>query len=132
MSCRFAPSNLFAVTADGAVKHLSSEKALKEFFRTHLPPVLSDADAKSAVQAWLRMAEELYQDGYFAFKIEQDSLGVQSRDGKRVAPGRARVTEGGEGQISATLTFDRKGKLVNTSTEAALKPGGARPAGARP
>ncbi len=128
----YKTSNLFAVAADGTVKPLADEKALKEFFRTALSPVGDDAEAKAALKAWLRLAEELHQDGYFTFKRDEDSLQVRSHDGKRTVSGKARATEGGEGQISATLTFDKDGKLAEATTEASVKAGGARPAGGRP
>jgi hypothetical protein len=127
----FKTNNLFAVAADGTIRHLKDDKDLKEFFRSSLSPVSSDAEAKTACEAWLRLAEELHQDGYYAFTLVNDSVQVHSRDGTRLVSGKARVTEGGEGQVSATLSFDRGGKLAEASTEAALKPG-ARPAGARP
>src|SRR5262245_49889390 len=128
----FKNSNLFAVSTAGMVKRLSDGKALKEFFRENLPAVTSDKEAKAALRAWLRLAEELHQDGYYQFKILEDAAKARSRGGKRIVSGKARVTRGGEGQISATLTFDADGKLAEASTEAKLKPTGARPAGARP
>ena len=128
----FKASNLFAVAADGTVTRLVNEKALKEYFHAFALAANSDADAKAVLRAWLRLAEELHQDGYFGFELVPDSVDVRACNGVRVASGRVRVIDGGEGQIRSTLSFDGQGKLTDASTEATLKAGGARPLSGRP
>lgn len=51
-------TNLFVVRPDGAVEHLAPVGALEVFFRATLRPAMTDAEAKDAARAWLRLVEE--------------------------------------------------------------------------
>ena len=53
-----------------------------------------DAQAKAALRAWLRLAQELHQDGYYTFAIVKDSLKVHTREGKRTASGNRWMRQG--------------------------------------
>jgi hypothetical protein len=125
-------NNLFLVSPDGQVKRLADVQALESLFRSALPPVKDDPHAKTAVQAWLRLVQEMYQDGYVQFAIPLESLAVTSDSGKRTASGKARVTQGGKGEITSTLTFNAEGKLSQQKTTADVRPAGERPVSPRP
>jgi hypothetical protein len=120
-----ALSSLYAVPRgnQGEVKLLTNYETLDTFFRDQLAPVLSDDQAKTAVRAWLRLAEALEQDGYYTFELLEDSLKVAPADGGRTASGRVVVKRGGNGEITATLAFDAQGKLVKVERGGKLKPG---------
>lgn len=122
-------NNLFAIGRDKSVDWLADCVALKGFFREHLPPVKSDADGRNALKAWLRFAEELHQDGYYTFRLSADSVGARVEGDKRIAFGEARVIEGGDGYVKATIKFDKAGKVLDASAEVRIKASGARPAG---
>ena len=48
---------------------------------------------------------------------------VAPQDGKRVVRGKLVVTEGGKGEINATLTFDGAGKFVKLEQTGKVLPG---------
>jgi hypothetical protein len=111
--------NLFAVK-DGKAQLL---KGLEPFFRDNLAAVKTDDAAKQAARAWLRLQEELIQDGFYKFALVEDSLKVTPEKGGRQATGRVTVTAGGTGAFSATLSFDAAGKLVKATVESKVHQG---------
>ncbi len=119
-------NNLFSVKPDGSVERIADAGALKSFFRAVLPPVRTEAEAKDAAKAWLRLAEELHQDGFFQFSIPDNSIRVtRATNGGLQVSGKAAVTPqgGNTGAISASLTFDRAGTLAEASESAQIHPG---------
>jgi hypothetical protein len=108
------PSNLVVEPPQGPAELITESKALEPVFRaaTALAPVKDDSHARDAVKAWLRLAEELYQDGYFQFSVPADSVVIATEDGRRTARGKFVVTRGGKGEIGVILTFDAAGKLI--------------------
>ena len=119
-------NNLFVVRPDGTVDHLANVGALEGFFKAALRPVTTDAEAKDAAKAWLRLAEEFHQDGFLQFSIPDDALNIVSLpNGNREVTGKATVTpQGGNlGEISASLTFGGNGPLLTASESASIKRG---------
>lgn len=116
-------NNVFAVTKDGKVRHLTDTKGLEDFFRTMHSPVTNAESAKDAVRAWLRLSEEFKQDGFFKFFVPQDSLVVQESKAGWTASGRVVVTRGGKGDIAADLTFTGDGKLATVQETVTVKSG---------
>ncbi len=119
-------NNLFIVKPDGSVEHIPDTEMLKEFFRTSLAPVTTQARARDTAKAWLRLAEELYQDGFFQFSIPDGSIHVTTmKNGGLQVSGKAVVNQqgGNTGAISASLTFDRAGELAEVSESAQIHPG---------
>jgi hypothetical protein len=115
--------NLFAVKKDGTVRHITGTKALEEFFRNTLGLVTDDHSAKNSTEAWLRLTEELKQDGFFKFSIPKESLTVaRSKSGWR-ASGRVIVTQGGKGEIGAALSFAESGRLTSVDETNTVKAG---------
>ena len=119
-------TNLFVVGADGAGDPLANTGALEAFFRTSLRPATTDAEAKEAAKAWLRLVEEFHQDGFFQFSIPDDTVKiVPLPNGGREATGIAQVVPhgGNQGQISASMTFSGSGQLLAASETANIKRG---------
>jgi hypothetical protein len=121
-----ASNNLFVVRPNGSVEHLRDVGVLEVFFRAALRPVTTDAQAQDGARAWLRLAQEFRQDGFFQFSIPDDSLKVVSlANGGREVTGKVVVTPqgGNQGEIAVTLTFDARGSLVTVSESANIKRG---------
>lgn len=119
-------NNLFVVKPDGSVEHIADTTALERFFRATLAPVRTEIEAKAAAKAWLRLTQELRQDGFFQFSVPEGSLRIaRAATGGRRVTGRAVVDPrgGNQGEIVASLTFDQAGKLANVSETATIKRG---------
>jgi len=119
-------SNLLVVGKDDSVTVLVDPPALENFFRSTLSPVTTEAQARAAAGAWLRLSEELAQDGFLAFSIPEDSVtvGPEASGGRRVT-GKAVVAPhaGDRGEIDATLIFDPRGRLVSVTETRNIKRG---------
>jgi hypothetical protein len=115
-------SNLFAVTKDGKAEHLKDVKTLEKFFRAQSPVVKTEADAKAALAAWLTLSPEYRQDGMFKFEVLEKDFGSDAKD-DLVVRGRAMVSQGGNGEITAELTYDKEGKLAKAVERDAIRPG---------
>jgi hypothetical protein len=116
-------SNLYAVGPDGKPQLLMESKELEAFFKANLSPAKTDDAAKDAARAYVRLAEELHQDGFFKFALQDDSTKIgEGKEGKR-ATARAVVMAGGNGELGAALTFDDAGKLTKAVENAKIKPG---------
>lgn len=116
-------ANLFAVGPDGKASLLKESKSLQDFFKANMSPAKDDDAAKDAVRAYVRLVEELHQDGFYKFALQDDSTKIgESKDGKTAAA-RAMVTGGGNGEIGATLAFDKDGQLKTVDEKVNLKEG---------
>ncbi len=115
-------SNIFAVAKDGKAEHLKDVKTLEKFFRTQYPVVKTEADAKSALAAWLTLSPEYRQDGMFKFEVLEKDFGSDTKD-NLVVRGRALVSQGGNGELTAELTFDKEGRLAKAVEREAIRPG---------
>ena len=63
------------------------------------------------------------QDGYSQFVLQDDSTKLTVWPLGRAARGKVVLMSGGNGEITAALTFDAAGNLVDVSQTASLKPG---------
>jgi hypothetical protein len=79
-------------------------------------------EAENAIQAWLRAAAELNQDGFYKFTVK--SGGAALKGDTITATGTAPVDPAGgnKGEVKATLTF-KDGKLTTAETKANLTAG---------
>jgi hypothetical protein len=111
--------NLFVVKEGKVVQHLTEAKQLEKFFQDTLAPAKDDAARKTATRAWLALAPEFMQDGFFKFKIVDDAIKVDSKKGT----GTVVVMAGGSGEITSTVNFDDAGKLVSASDAPKVRPG---------
>ncbi len=113
--------NLFVVKPDASVEYLSDTETLKNFFRATLAPITTQASARDAAKAWLQLAQEFHQDGFFRFSISDDSIQVSTTgNGGLEVSGKAVVNPqgGNKGEIAASLAFDTAGVLTNVSESA--------------
>jgi hypothetical protein len=119
-------NNIFIVSGQ-QTQLITDAAALQRFFTGELPRIESGAAAESAAQAWLRLVQELHQDGFFRFGEPTISGPVMTRD---QPPSNIRITgtlpvtpnNGDMGQIATTLVFER-GKLSSASDKVDLKQG---------
>src|SRR5207244_471927 len=93
-------SNIYAVDGDGKVNLINSVDSLKTFFNKGRFGAKDDAK-KDVVRAYLRLVQELHQDGFYKFKTDDDSLKVE---GDKVS-GKVTITGGGNGDINVAITF---------------------------
>jgi hypothetical protein len=115
--------NVIAVPSEGKVVPLSDVKQLEKFFVEKAPK----ADAKvgeTILNAWLRLSQELAQDGFYRFNPPLESAGAASSDGKMQLSAAVKVDPAGgnKGEIKATIHFD-KGTIVKIDHKVDLSPG---------
>jgi hypothetical protein len=116
-------SNVFAVDRDGKVTVLTDAKELEKFFRANLAPAKEDDPLKDAARAWVRLAQQFRQDGFFKFSLMDDATKVSPEEGGKSATATVVAMQGGSGTLSATLTFDEAGKLAKVAETNKLRPG---------
>jgi hypothetical protein len=116
-------ANLYAVGPDGKLQLMKDPDTFHAFMTANLGPAKDDDAAKDAARAYVRLAEEMWQDGFFKYKLEDDSTKVEPTDDGKNASARAVVTAGGNGEIGATLAFDKDGKYKEAKDSIRLKPG---------
>jgi hypothetical protein len=118
------PSNLYAVEKDGTVVHLANSDELTAFFQKHAPAVKEMDAAKRVARAYVRLAEEWRQDGFFQFTIPDQTVTAQAADKVIKASAKAVASGGGNrGEITATLSFDGDGKLASAKDEGEMHEG---------
>jgi hypothetical protein len=115
-------SNLFVVGNDNKPKLLNTAKDLKKFFEDKVQGATTEAKAKDAARAWLRLSQELHQDGFYKFKLEDDSTKVEGKDTKTVKA-KVVVMQGGNGSLEATIKLDKDGKVTSIEESAKIRPG---------
>jgi len=124
-------SNIVAVPkGEGRPQPCSDAKELETFFKDNASAVSSGTDTE-LMRAWLRLAQELSQDGFYKFKdpSEFKGEGTKSDDGKseRISKvgGKVEVDPqgGNKGELRATIEFDKDGKITKINHKADLKPG---------
>jgi hypothetical protein len=115
-------SNILAAGRDGKVIALTDAKELQKFVKEKLPTAGTDAQIKDVARAMVRLGQELHQDGFYRFRLEDDSTKVTDGKRSKIATARAVVMQGGNGSYSVTLMFTG-GKLTALSESVKLKPG---------
>ncbi len=115
------PSNVIVVPPNGRPEHLKDAKALENYFKTNQQPVKGGLDATFSLLSWLTLSQEFRQDGFYKFKLPTMTDG-KAGDGIDIK-GSAVVMQGGNGEITAELSFDKAGKLTKATETAKIKPG---------
>jgi len=102
------------------VELITDAYELEKSVKWYLKSVQNDDDRKAAAVMWVRLSQELHQDGYFRFFIPEDEV----TSGATTATAKAMVVPkgGNEGYIFVKLTFD-EGKLIKVEEEANIKAG---------
>jgi hypothetical protein len=117
-------ANVFAVRhADGEPLLINSISGLRDFFRNTLSPVRTAQQARDVAHGWLQAATALYQDGFYQFKIEEESIKAQGDHGGIEVSGKAMVMRGGNGTVHVSVAFDKQGKFLALIEGADLHPG---------
>lgn len=116
-------SNLVAVDAKGKVTVISKEADLEKFLIASLPPASSDNARKDAARAAVRLGQELHQDGFYRFELQDDSTKTAEAKGGHTATARVVVMQGGSGTFTVTITLDRAGKVTKLETDSKIRPG---------
>jgi hypothetical protein len=116
-------SNVFAVTKDSdKARIILDTKELKDFFQAFAAPVKTDTDARNALAAWLLLAQEMKQDGFYKFEVLQKEFSVESNEKRTDIRGRAIIIQGGKGEINVTLVFEDS-KLTKATETSKIMPG---------
>jgi hypothetical protein len=116
-------SNVYAVGPDGKAQLLKDATELQGFFKRNLAPAREENPAKDAARAYVRLMEELHQDGFYKFALQDDSTKVDAGQESKKATARSVVMAGGNGELGATLTFGQAGLLQTVADNVRLKPG---------
>jgi hypothetical protein len=116
----FSASNVVAVIG-GQVLLFTNAADLETFFLTALPPVQNENQASDAGRTWVRLREELVQDGFYAF--DDPSAFVLPLGDFTIVFAQTAVRAGGRGSIRALLIFDANGVLVELLEAVRVVPG---------
>lgn len=116
-------ANVLAVSADGKVVLLTDAKQLEKFFVEQAPKA-DEKIGEVILKAWLRLTQDLAQDGFYKFKESNTDIGPASNDGKLSVTGDVPVDPAGgnKGELSASIAFE-KGKIVKIEHRVSLIPG---------
>jgi hypothetical protein len=115
------PGNICVVTGKD-VSVVSDAKQLGKLFAARLPKATTEAQRRDAVVAWLRVSQEMHQDGFFNFKtIDKKAIAVT--DEQATGQVDAEAKGGNQGRIGVTLTFNADGTLTEATEKVELKPG---------
>jgi hypothetical protein len=117
------PANVFVVAVEGKVAPMTNVKELEKFFIDHAPKA-DAANGKAILFSWLRLSQELAQDGFYKFNEPKEGAANGSSDGKMQLSGTASVDPAGgnKGQISCTVYF-QDGVITKIDHKANLSPG---------
>jgi hypothetical protein len=106
-------SNLFTISDMGDLQLIDDAKGLEKFFVAHGRKEKEGA----TLFAWLKLSEELVQDGYYKFQ-KPDGIGTKPN----TMTGTAHVASGGNGEIRATVYFEGD-KVAKVEQTIKIRPG---------
>lgn len=116
-------SNVFAVDKkEQKVQLVPDAKSLESFFKNNQVPVKDEATAKTSLAAWLALAQEFLQDGFYKFEVLEKEFSSERNEEIVSVGGRAMVTQGGKGKLGAVLAY-KDGKLTKATETAQIMPG---------
>lgn len=118
-------ANVLAVGPDGKVQALTDDKELEKFFKAQARGVsTTDDQIKDLARAYLVLAAELRQDGFYSFSPQADSLKVEATAaGGKAGVGKAVVMRGGNGTVAVKVSVTKAGVFAAAVVEASLRPG---------
>ncbi len=117
----FRASNILTVNGKGETTLTTGGMQLSKLFQKLRAK--DEGAALEVVKAMLTLESELLQDGFFKFKLHDDSLKTTKEGDKLVASGRMDAVEGGNGSITARITFHASGEIFGTSLNHSLSQG---------
>lgn len=116
-------SNLYAVSDQGSFINITDDKGLKNFFSSSLEKVETEEDAKLATKAFLRLAWQLRQDGFYTFGYIDESIAGKTENGTTDASGKFTALKGGNGTVMAELSFNKLGELFKLTVSGKVTAG---------
>lgn len=118
-----AYNNIFEFSRDGSFKHVTTTEDLARSIKSEVEAT-SKEQAGDALVAWLKLSEELHQDGMYSFSEPSISKVDENQYGITVSGTVVPAPEGGNtGAISAEISFSRHGKLLTIEEASTLKAG---------
>lgn len=117
-------NNIFAVDKSCKPKLITSADKLKELF-AQSARVSGEAAAKEALNAWLRLSQEIHQDGMFKFDAVPQKIAFTQTGSTAQISGQLSVVPigGNSGDLKATLKFDDADVLVDFKEDVNLQAG---------
>jgi hypothetical protein len=124
---KLTSANVFVVGGKEKLQVLTNPDDFPKFFSGEFQANKIKVTEKSAavcLRAWLKVSEELLQDGFYTFEIVKTDIKKKGAD-QFEGEGRSMVAKGGNGDIEVTMQFSADGTLT-AGQKYTLKPG-ARP-----
>lgn len=118
-------NNIFAVDGAGKVHLITTVEQLKAFF-ARSAKVTDEETARSVLRAWLRLHQELLQDGMFQFDTQPTDVQFSQSQSTLSIKGKVSVAPvgGNSGAVSVRLSFDRPtGNLTRVEESVSLQEG---------
>src|SRR5207302_4882506 len=103
----FKSANVIAVPKkkDGKPTPITDLKEWEKFFKENARPVKTEKETNAAVEAWMRAAAELNQDGFYTFTVKFNSATFKGATITAIGTVTVDPKNGDKGDIKATLTF---------------------------
>jgi hypothetical protein len=115
-------SNLLITDGDAkTITVVPDVPTLAGIFTRSETPVTDEEKARDAARAWLRLSQELHQDGFYEFTTVEESVKVERGDGL-VVQGKYIASKGGNGEVTVRMTV-KDGKVRTVVEGGELKPG---------
>lgn len=112
-------SNVLAVKG-ARVEPITDVVELETFVKANLRTIKDEDGRKAAAVAWVRLSQELHQDGMFTFRIPESEVTSDAKTAS--AKSIVEPVGGNRGQIFVELVFER-GKLTQVREKAGVKAG---------
>jgi hypothetical protein len=120
----FSVANILVCDAAGKVQLLNNAKGLTEFYKANAPAVKGEGEVADAGRAWIRLSQELHQDGFFKFQLMDNATKVMTDlKGGMAVTVTIVVMQGGSGTLETTVSFDENGKLTAALESNKIRPG---------
>lgn len=119
-------NNIFVLDANNKIISLIVDTDnLRKFCSKNMLPVKTEQQARTALVAYLRLQQELAQDGMFRFNIKKESLKFSRTDDQLLIGGKSIVlpNSGNEGYLESQLVFAADGKLKSAESTNKLQEG---------
>lgn len=117
-------SNVLALGPDGKAQALTTVAEMERFFKANAKGLTTDAKRTEAARAFLRLGQELFQDGYYTFEIDKNAA-AGTKAGDPVASVvllKSTAMKGGSGTLSVRMEFE-KSAISSSKITSKLRPG---------
>ena len=117
--------NLFAVLPAGDVVQFKDKEHLAAFLESKLPPLQGDDQIRDAALACLHLAEGVFQDGHYEFKVEEP-VSIKHDCDHVIAIAKSLAQKRDRGGVTVTLTVADTGKVTKVELQSAVRPTAGR------